>query len=61
MQDPEGETTLEGLRLLGFECVEEVGTAKIFWVQGCTREEVELMCRRLLANTTSQDYEIVER
>ncbi len=60
VQDPEGETTLQGLKMLGFECVENVKSAKIFWIKGCTKEEVEKMCRRLLANTTSQDYEILK-
>ncbi len=59
VQDPEGETTLEALRMLGFKGVKRVSTAKLFVIEGeCTREEVERMCRRLLANPVSQDYEI---
>ncbi len=60
VQDPEGDTTLQGLKMLGFDCAEEVKTAKIFWIRGCNREEVEKICRRFLANTTSQDYEILQ-
>lgn len=61
VQDPEGESTLRGLRSLGFKNVEKVHTAKVFRIKGdYTRAEVEEMCRRLLANPVSQDYEIVE-
>lgn len=60
VQDPEGDTTLQGLKMLGIECVKSVRTAKVFWIEGCSREEVEKACRRLLANPTSQDYEILE-
>jgi phosphoribosylformylglycinamidine synthase len=61
VQDAEGESTLRGLRSLGFKKVEDVHTAKVFRIRGdYTREEVEEMCRRLLANPVSQDYSIVE-
>jgi len=59
VQDPEGETTKSALEMLGYGCVEEVRSAKLFIIEGeCTREEVEQMCRRLLANPVSQEYEI---
>ena len=59
VQDPEGESTLYALKMLGFKNVREVHTAKLFIIEGdCSREEVERMCRRLLANPVSQDYEI---
>lgn len=61
VQDAEGESTLKGLHALGFEKVEEVRTAKVFVIRGdCSRERVEEMCKRLLANPVSQDYTIVE-
>ncbi len=61
VQDAEGESTLRGLHALGFDKVEEVKTAKVFVIKGdYTREEVEEMCRRLLANPVSQDYTIAE-
>jgi len=59
VQDPEGETARDALEMLGYGCVAEVRTAKLFIIEGeCTREEVEEMCRRLLANPVSQEYEI---
>jgi len=61
VQDSEGESALQGLRALGFEGVREVATAKVFIIEGeVGREEVEEMCRRLLANPVSQDYTIAE-
>lgn len=61
VQDTEGESTLYALKMLGFSKVKSVGTAKVFRIEGdYSREEVEEMCRRLLANPVSQDYEIAE-
>ena len=48
-----------GLRTLGFEEVEDVHTSKVYVIKGdYTGEEVDDMCRRLLANPVSQEYEI---
>jgi len=48
-----------GLRTLGFEKVEDVHTSKVYVIKGeYSREEVDDMCRRLLANPVSQEYEI---
>ena len=59
VQDSEGESTLMGLRTLGFEEIEDVHTSEVYVIKGdYTREEVDDMCRRLLANPVSQDYEI---
>jgi phosphoribosylformylglycinamidine synthase len=59
VQDPEGESTLKGLRSLGFKMVEDVHTSKVFRIKGeYSRDEIEEMCRRLLANPVSQDYSI---
>ena len=61
VQDPEGESTLRGLRSLGFKMIEDVHTSKVFRIHGEYRKnEVEEMCKRLLANPVSQDYSIVE-
>ncbi len=60
VQDTEGESTLKGLKVLGFKGVEMVNTAKVFRIRGeVRRAEIEEMCRRLLANPVSQDYEII--
>ncbi len=62
VQDTEGESTREGLRMLGFKDVKEVHTAKVYKIEGdYSRDDVEQMCRRLLANPVSQDYEIEEQ
>lgn len=59
VQDTEGESTLDGLRSLGFEKVEEVKTARVYLIEGdYSKRDVEEMCKRLLANPVSQDYMI---
>ena len=61
VQDSEGESALKGLQTLGFKNIETVGTAKVYRIKGdYSRAEIEEMCRRLLANPVSQDYEIEE-
>jgi phosphoribosylformylglycinamidine (FGAM) synthase PurS component len=34
VQESEGETTLSGLRILGFKGVQSVGTAKVYVIEG---------------------------
>lgn len=66
--DPEGETTAQALRGLGYG-VSEVRTSKAYEVSfeagslGEAEGLVEEMCRRLLTNPTKDDYrfEIRER
>ena len=54
--DPEGLTIASGLRALGFASVSEVRSGKLLRVSfeadavDQAREQVEAMCRRLLAN-----------
>jgi phosphoribosylformylglycinamidine synthase PurS subunit len=61
VQDSEGESTLSGLKTLGFDSVEKVGAAKLYVIEGnLTYGDVEQMCQRLLANPVSQDYQITE-
>ncbi len=61
VQDSEGESTLYGLRVLGFEALEHVGTSKVYTIDGdIDYEDVEKMCKRLLANPVSQDYNITQ-
>lgn len=62
VQDTEGESTKEGLKMLGFGGIGSVHTAKVYKIEGdYSREDIEQMCRRLLANPVSQDYEIEEQ
>ncbi len=59
--DSEGESTLSGLKTLGFNNVDNVKAAKVYLIEGnLTRRDVEEMCKRLLANPVSQDYSISE-
>jgi phosphoribosylformylglycinamidine synthase PurS subunit len=61
VQDSEGESTLAGLRVLGFKDVQDVGTAKVYVIEGdLAYADVEKMCERLLANPVSQEYIITE-
>lgn len=61
--DPEGETTAELLKQLGYK-IETVNVGKIYSVvlQAATKIEAktkaEEMCRRLLANPTKDNYSI---
>lgn len=65
--DPEGDATLKALRLLGFANVSAVGSAKLFRITlgegeaGRARQELEEMCRKLLANPVIHDYRITVR
>jgi len=62
--DPEGDNTLKALRLLGFAGISTVHSAKLFEIEmeetdaKKARDDVEEMCRRLLANPVIQDYRI---
>ncbi len=59
VQDSEGESTLTGLKALGFDEIKKVGTAKVYVIEGrLSKKQVEEMCQRLLANPVSQDYTI---
>jgi phosphoribosylformylglycinamidine synthase len=61
VQDSEGESALKGLQTLGFKNIESVGTAKVYRIEGdYKRKEIEEMCKRLLANPVSQNFEIEE-
>ncbi len=59
--DPEGETVAEALKELRYS-VETVRVSKVYEVTLCAdsekeaREQVDEMCRRLLANPTKDDY-----
>ncbi|MFW6375544.1 MAG: phosphoribosylformylglycinamidine synthase subunit PurS [Thermoplasmatota archaeon] len=62
--DPEGMNTKKALELLGWD-IEAVESGKIFEIdlgEGYSeeeaKEEVEEMCKRLLANPVIQTYEI---
>ncbi|MCJ2531467.1 MAG: phosphoribosylformylglycinamidine synthase subunit PurS [Candidatus Thermoplasmatota archaeon] len=67
--DPEGDNTLKALNLLGFEQVSAVRSIQTFEVdlktedEARAREDLEAMCRRLLANPVIHDYsfEVIPR
>jgi len=65
--DPEGENTKKALNLLGFRDVRSVKSLKSFRIEiepgegedeEKVKQEVEEMCRKLLANPVIHDYEI---
>ncbi len=61
VQDSEGDSTMQGLKTLGFDRIEKVESAKVLVIEGdYLFEDVEEMCKRLLANPVSQDYQISE-
>jgi phosphoribosylformylglycinamidine synthase len=66
--DPEGDNVLKALKLLGFEGVRGVHSAKLYLIdlagadRRAARKQVQEMCRRLLANPVIHDFVIsVER
>jgi phosphoribosylformylglycinamidine synthase subunit PurS len=62
VRDPEGSTILDGLHQLGFGSVEIVRAGKYFEVMleadtgQVAQEQVDLMCRKLLANPVIEQY-----
>ena len=62
VNDPQGVTVAQGLRTLGFEGVGGVRVGKYIEVRLSAehrreaREQVEEMCRKLLANHVIEDY-----
>ncbi|HEX2162787.1 MAG TPA: phosphoribosylformylglycinamidine synthase subunit PurS [Thermoanaerobaculia bacterium] len=62
--DPQGKAIRSALAGLGFDQVEDVRAGKSFEVELATedgaraRDTLDAMCRKLLANTVTEDYEI---
>jgi phosphoribosylformylglycinamidine synthase len=62
VRDPEGSTILDGLHQLGFSSVEIVRAGRYFEIVleadsgHIAEEQVDLMCRKLLANPVIEDY-----
>ena len=55
--DPQGEAVRRALPALGFEGVKTVHVGRLVEMEVESPEEVEGMCRRLLANPTVEEYE----
>jgi phosphoribosylformylglycinamidine synthase PurS subunit len=55
--DPQGEAVKRALPALGFGGVETVHIGRLIEMEVESAEEVEGMCRRLLANPTTEEYE----
>ena len=59
--DPQGRAIAHALAGLGFQGVDEVRQGKLIELEladGTTREDVEAMCRKLLANTVIERFEV---
>ena len=55
--DPQGEAVRRALPALGFEGVKAVHVGRLVEMEVEKTDEVEGMCRRLLANPTVEEYE----
>ena len=55
--DPQGEAVRRALPALGFEGVRSVHIGRLVEMEVESADEVEGMCRRLLANPTIEEYE----
>jgi phosphoribosylformylglycinamidine synthase subunit PurS len=63
--DPEGKAVQSALRSLDFEQVEDVRVGRLVRLrlhaasESAARDSTDAMCRKLLANPVTEDYEIV--
>ncbi len=55
--DPQGEAVRRALPALGFEGVGSVHVGRLIEMEVESAEEIDGMCRRLLANPTIEEYE----
>ena len=55
--DPQGEAVKSALPALGFGGVRTVHVGRLIEMDVETADEVDAMCRRLLANPTIEEYE----
>jgi phosphoribosylformylglycinamidine synthase len=55
--DPQGEAVRRALPALGFEGVKTVHVGRLVEMQVESADEIEGMCKRLLANPTIEEYE----
>ena len=55
--DPQGEAVRRALPALGFEGVKTVHIGRLVEMEVESADEIEGMCRRLLANPTIEEYE----
>ena len=55
--DPQGEAVKSALPALGFGGVRTVHVGRLIEMEVESAEEVDAMCRRLLANPTVEEYE----
>lgn len=55
--DPQGEAVKRALPVLGFDGVRTVHIGRLIEMEVESPDEVEGMCRRLLANPTTEEYE----
>ena len=55
--DPQGEAVKRALPALGFSGVEAVHIGRLIEMEVESADEIEGMCRRLLANPTTEEYE----
>lgn len=64
VNDPQGESVLSGLRLLGFDGASKVRVGKLIRFQveadsaDAARSQATEMCDRLLANPVIEEYEL---
>ena len=59
VEDPEGNTIANTLKLLGFSGVDNVRLSKIYTIEGdFSEKDVEEMCRKLLVNPVINNYRV---
>ncbi len=61
--DPQGKAIHHALESLGFSGINDVRQGKLIELdidEGVSEEDIEAMCRKLLANTVIENFEILE-
>ena len=56
--DPQGKAVERALPALGFEGIEHVHVGRMVELEADDPERLDELCRKLLANTLIEDYEI---
>jgi phosphoribosylformylglycinamidine synthase subunit PurS len=56
--DPQGKAVERALPALGFEGVEHVRVGRMVELEADSAEQLDELCRKLLANPLIEDYEI---
>lgn len=58
--DPQGKAVERALPALGFEGISHVRVGRLVELEADDAADLDALCRKLLANTLIEDYEVIE-